>query len=120
MARREMVRTGLTLERDILDTVKSIALELGCRVPTGPYTGDGSVAEMLRRIASGDLVVYRPGGGSAVGDLDSIYHASIDALLRMREAGVAIDLPPRERIPADFVARYDKAMAMVAGEDVRD
>ena len=120
MARRDVVRTSLTVERDVLERVKGIARELGCRTPTGPYTGEGSVAEMVRRIASGDLVVYRPGGGGAVGELDSIYHASIDALLRMREAGVAIDLPPRERIPADLVARYDKAMGMVAGEDVRD
>lgn len=120
MTRRDVVRTSLTVERDVLERVKGIAQELGCRTPTGPHTGEGSIAEMVRRIASGDLEVYRRGSTSVEGDLGRFYHASIDALLRMREAGVAVTLPRRETIPADLVERYDKAMAMVAGEDVRD
>ena len=111
MARRRAVRTSLALEPEVLERVKAVALDLGCRTPTGPHTGEGSVSELLRAIASGELVVRRA-LADAEGNLAALYQASVDALLRMREAGVAVTLPRRETIPSDLVERYDKVMAM--------
>lgn len=121
MARREMVRTSLAIEREVLERAKAMALELGCRVPTGRNVGEGSIAELLRRWVAGELMVERGTDVRVmIAELEGVYYQVIESMLRMCEAGVGVELPARDTIPAELVERYDKVMAMVASEDVRD
>ena len=113
MAKGEVARTSLAIECDVLERAKDMALELGCRVPTGRNVGEGSIAELLRRWVAGELRVERGGDARVLMDnLERVYGRVLESMLRLREAGVGVDLPTREKIPPELLERYDKVMAM--------